>query len=263
MLHSALGPKAAIGQARVQDGVDDVEAVVYGHRPAEGTMNPESLRPLFFGVLLAHPPVLHSDKKLRELFHRLGAVHEFSQYEQQTEGTAQFRRTWRGTNERLACAFQKDQVEVVHEFPSTDLQGFWLSARDILKESVASLAIPVFVVQQYLIRKIASPLAEADARLFLSQRVCSIEEKKLQVFGRPLHGVGLRFFFPASKDMPFEYNVKVESLLNDPTQLFLENTAKFYAAQQTADLNPLKKNLEATEEFLSQTVVNFLRQYNP
>ena len=226
-------------------------------------MNPESIRPLSFGVLLFHPQLLHSDKKLRELFNRLGTVHEFTQYKQPTEGTAEFQRTSRTTNERLSCVFQNDRVEVVHDFPSTDLQGFWRTVQDILRESVGALGIAAFVLQQYLVRKVANPLAEADARVFLSQRVCSIEEKKMQAFGRPLHGFGLRFFFPASQEAPFEFDVKVESLLRDPSQLFLENTAKFYAPQQTADMMPVKRSLEATEQFLTDTLVKFLCQYNP
>ncbi len=226
-------------------------------------MNPESITPLSFGVLLVHPPLLHSDKKLRELFTRLGTVHEFTQYQQPAEGTAQFHRIWRATNERLACNFHRDRIEMVHDFPSTDLQGFWRTAQDVLAESIRMLQIPAFVLQQYLIRKTANPLAEADARVFLVQKVCSIESQSLEALGRPFHGIGLRFFFPASQEAPFEFDVKVESLLRDPSQLFLENTAKFYVPIPIADLMPIEKNLEATERFLAHTFVNFLCQFNP
>lgn len=226
-------------------------------------MNPESLTPLSFGVLLVHPPLLHSDKKLRELFTRLGTVHEFTQYQQPTEGTAQFHRIWRAANERLACNFHSDRIEMIHDFPSTNLRGFWRTVQDVLAESIKMLQIPAFVLQQYLIRKTASPLTGSDARLFLAHGVCSVENQKLEAFGRPLHGIGLRFFFPASQEAPFEFDVKVESLLRDPTQLFLENIAKFYVSIHTADLTPIEKNLEATEQFLAHTVVNFLRQFNP
>lgn len=226
-------------------------------------MNPESLRPLTFGVLLVHPPLLHSDKKLRELFNNLGAIHEFTKFQQLNEGTAQFERAWKGTNERLSCVFQRDRVEIVHDFPSTDRQGFWRTAQDVLTESVKSLHIPAFVLQQYLIRKIANPLAEPDARIFLAQKVCSIEDKNLQALDRPLHGIGLRFFFPASQEAPFECDVKVESLLRDPTQLFLENTAKFYTPLVVADLSAIGMRLETAEQFLTDTVVKFLCQFNP
>lgn len=226
-------------------------------------MNPESITPLSFGVLLAHPPLLHSDKKLRELFTRLGSIHEFTQYQQPTEGTAQFHRMWRATNERLACNLHRDRIEMIHDFPSTDLQGFWRTVQDILTESTKALQIPAFILQQYLIRKTANPLGEPDARKFLIQNVCSIKNHALQAFGRPFHGVGLRFFFPATPEAPFEFDVKVESLLRDPTQIFLENTAKFYLPIPTADLTPIEKNLEATEQFLTHTFVNFLCQFNP
>lgn len=225
-------------------------------------MNPESISPLSFGVLLVHPPLLHSDKKLRELFNKLGTIHEFTEYQQLTEGAAQFRRTWRATNERISCTFRNDRVEIVHDFPTTDLQGFWRTVQDVLSESVKMLRIPAFVLQQYLIRKVANPLAVADARIFLTQKVCSIQDEQLQEFGRPLHGIGLRLFFPASQEAPAEYDVKVESLLRDPMQLFLENRAKFYVPVQTADLTPMKSNLEATEQFLTETVVRFLYQFN-
>ena len=225
-------------------------------------MNPESIRPLSFGILLVHPPLLHSDKKLRELFNSLGAVHEFTEYQQASEGTAQFRRVWRGSNERLLCVFHKDRVEVVHDFPTTDLQGFWRTAEDVLAESVKTLRIPAFVLQQYLIRKVGHAQGGKDARVFLIQNVCSVGDDKLKVFGRPLHGVGVRVFFAASEQSPVEFDVKMESMLRDPMQLFLENVAKFYVPLQVGDLNPVKSNLEATEQFLTETIVNFLSQFN-
>lgn len=226
-------------------------------------MNPESLTPLSFGVLLVHPPLLHSDKKLMELFTKLGTIHELTQYQQPAEGSARFHRIWRATNESLMCNFNRDRIEIIHDFPSTDLQGFWRTAQDVLAESTKMLQIPAFMLQQYLIRKTANPLKEADARVFLVQRVCSIENSALEAFGRPFHGIGLRFFFPASQEAPFEFDVKAESLLRDPTQLYLENTAKFYVPIQTTDLMPIEKNLEATEQFLAHTFVNFLCQFNP
>ncbi|MGH7354486.1 MAG: hypothetical protein ACRELS_07935 [Candidatus Rokuibacteriota bacterium] len=226
-------------------------------------MNPESLTPLTFGILLLHPPLLHSDKTLKELFTKLGTVHEFTQYHQPSEGSAQFTRVWRGSNERAACTFQNQQVEIVHDFPTTDLNGFWRSASDVLTESVKLLKIPAFLVQQYLVRKTAHPLADADARAFLTQRVCKLDDRQLAPLGRPIHGVGLRLFFPATPDAPFEYDIKIESLLRDPKQLFLENTAKFLVPVQGPDLTGIQKNLESAEDFLTQTVVGFLCQFNP
>lgn len=225
-------------------------------------MNPESIRPLTFGVLLLHPALLHSDKTLRELFNFLGSAHEFTQYQQPSEGSAQFQRLWKASNQRLSCVFQNDRVEIVHDFPSTDLQGFWRTVEDVLSHSVRMLRVPVFVLQQYLVRKIANPLAEPDARLFLTRNVCSIDEGSLQAFGRPVHGTGLRFFFSATQESPVEFDVKVESLLRDPTQLFLENTAKFYAPLQGSEFGDVHKNLEATDSFLTGTVVRFLCQFN-
>jgi hypothetical protein len=78
-----------------------------------------------------------------------------------------------------------------------------------------------------------------------------------------VHGIGLRLFFSPGTEVPVEFDVKVESLLRDATQLFLENTAKFYVPLQTADLTPVKNGLEATENFLTETVVKFLCQFNP
>jgi len=226
-------------------------------------MNPESLTPLTFGILLVHPPLLHADKTLKELFTQLGTVHEFTQYQQPAEGAAQFTRVWRGTNERLVCTFQSQQVEIVHDLPSSDLQGFWRSAQDVLMQSVRLLKIPAFLVQQYLIRKTAYPLSDADARIFLTQRVCKLGDAQLQTLARPIHGIGLRLFFAATQDTPVEYDVKMESLLRDPAQLFLENTAKFLVPVQGPDLTGIQKNLESAEGFLTQTIVNFLVQFNP
>src|SRR5262244_314400 len=102
-------------------------------------MNPESLTPLTFGLLLHHPQLLHSDKSLKELFTKLGTVHEFTQYEQPGEGSASFVRLSRSKQERFACFFYSDRVEIVHDNPSSDVKGFWRVVQDILKESVRAL----------------------------------------------------------------------------------------------------------------------------
>jgi len=92
---------------------------------------------------------------------------------------------------------------------------------------------------------------DGDARLFLAQHVMKIDPARNDAFGRPIHLVGIRFFFPPFRKkgakkkekndiVEWQVDVKAESFIEDPTLLFLEADADW--------VKPRPWDSEAVEE---------------
>lgn len=82
----------------------------------------------------------------------------------------------------------------------------------------------------------------------------------LALFGRPIVGGGFRVLMApgAGEDEQFQAEVKVESLLEDPRQLYLELDLGSTAPAGIAVMNPTTL-VNATEDFLQGRVIPFLR----
>jgi hypothetical protein len=111
---------------------------------------------------------------------------------------------------------------------------------------------------------------DGDARTFLATRVMGMAPNRVDPFGRPLHLMGLRFFFPPYikknegaapqvTDWPVEF--KAESLMEDPSKLFLEAEAMWVEAQQwTDDIGTrVIGHLQTVKDYLENNVMRFLQ----
>ena len=116
---------------------------------------------------------------------------------------------------------------------------------------------------------------DGDARTFLAGLIMQMPpERVVQSFRRPVHLIGLRFFFPPFRSGPGESDepatenridwsasVRAESLLEDPTQLFLEAETDWF--EPTAWNDSLSRTvidrLATTRRFLEENVRDFLQ----
>jgi len=74
----------------------------------------------------------------------------------------------------------------------------------------------------------------------------------------------MRFFIPATQTEQNEYNIRVESLLQDAGKIFLENQARFLVPLQLQGdyVNKIKEEIDKTYKFLRENISAFLEQYN-
>jgi len=113
-----------------------------------------------------------------------------------------------------------------------------------------------------------------DARTFLSEHVMRMDSDRIDPFDRPVHLIGLRFFFPpfkkkqddenAGAGREWAVNVRAESLMEDPSKLFLEAEAEWFRAEMWSDLTVPESvaRLETVKSYVIENVVKVMR-HNP
>jgi hypothetical protein len=114
---------------------------------------------------------------------------------------------------------------------------------------------------------------DGDARAFLGEHVMNMSPSRVDPFGRPIHLLGLRFFFPPFRRKgkkgkeavtDWQVNVKAESWLQDPSKLYLEADADWPTARQWTEsaVNKVLEHLDEVGNYLEKNVVAFL-QHRP
>jgi hypothetical protein len=100
-----------------------------------------------------------------------------------------------------------------------------------------------------------------DARAFLAEKLMRLEGDRVGLFGRPLHLVGLHLFFPpcsvpgpdgTTTDWPWAEDVKVESLMTDPSKVWVTASATWNDGVPWSEAVPqevIKRLATATSHF--------------
>ncbi|MCX5695973.1 MAG: hypothetical protein NTW18_04875 [Candidatus Omnitrophica bacterium] len=225
-------------------------------------MNTSSITPQSFILEFLNPPMNHSVDNTQKLFTELKDT--YANYTRPADNVTELSHIDRNSQEVKKLVIARDKIIILNEFTSATLDSFWKIASDDIKKAVTILNIPLFFYRQYTIRFTASPLKEKDSRIFLGNRVCALDEAKLKPFGRPILGIGMRFFIPAIQTEQNEYNIRVESLLQDTGRIFLENQARFLVPLQLQGdyVNKVKEEVDKTYKFLRENISAFLEQYN-
>ncbi len=225
-------------------------------------MNTSSITPLSFIIELLNPPMKHPVDSTQKLFTELKDT--YANYTRPADNITELSHIDRNSQEIKKLTILSNKIIIFNEPTSATLDSFWKIASDDIKKAVTILNIPLFFYRQYTIRFTASPLNEKDSRIFLGNKVCALDEKKLKPFGRPILGVGMRFFIPATQTEQNEYNIRVESLLQDAGKIFLENQARFLVPLQLQGdyVNKIKEEIDKTYKFLRENISAFLEQYN-
>lgn len=107
-----------------------------------------------------------------------------------------------------------------------------------------------------------------DARTFLASHVMCMDLDRVDSFERPIHLLGVRFFFPPfvkkvgeeSQITDWPVAVRAESLMEDPSKLFLEAEATWVEAKKLDEevIAGLIEHLNAVKQYLEINVMQFL-----
>jgi hypothetical protein len=127
---------------------------------------------------------------------------------------------------------------------------------------------PEFLLQSEAMVRGALPI-DGDARAFLSSNVMRMRPDRVDPFGRPIHLMGVRFFFPPfvnkkegeeSHVTDWSVAVRAESLMEDPSKLFLEAEATWIEATPLDEgaASQLIEHLSTVKGYLENNVMKFL-----
>jgi len=113
---------------------------------------------------------------------------------------------------------------------------------------------------------------DGDARVFLAEHLLRLSSERLDPLKRPVHGVGLRLFFPAyevkepegegSKEnqADWQVDVRIESWMNDPRKLFVEADAAWAEPQpwNERSIEAVGSRLSTVSEYVKTAIHRFV-----
>jgi hypothetical protein len=161
---------------------------------------------------------------------------------------------------QLKLSLQPDVVSFEDFFPTGPLDVFCDNLRLSLN-SFAEVFSPRLILNSGVVVRLTAESEGQDARVFLGRRCLRLEDR-LSPLGRPVHAVGFKLLLPP---LPGENNpnwhadVKVESLVEDPRQLFIEVDARWGTPVQW-DLDQLVDRIHIVHHFATHQVVAVLHE---
>jgi hypothetical protein len=207
-----------------------------------------------------HLPVTHSSERLRRLYNNLCRSSGYENFIRTSDGARVESSRVEGSGVS-AITFRRDRIQMVEE-NGVALEQFGDKIDAVARAAMETLSIPLFLAQQSTVRAISSPNAFKSSGEYLATGVFKVAPPDVEALGRPTSLVGFRMLFPATKDRPQKFNVRVETYFKDPRSLYIENIATFQAPVQSTGLDVLRQNVEAAAEFVAVNVCQFLNQYD-
>ncbi len=160
---------------------------------------------------------------------------------------------------QLKLSLHPDLVNFEDFFPTGPLDLFFDNLKLAL-ECVSSVFDPKIIVGSGIVIRLTAESEGADARVFLGTRCLHLDDR-LGPLGRPVHAVGLKMLLPPlpGKDQPhWQAEIKVESLVEDVRQLFIELDAR-WANPVKWDPQVIIDRITTAHEFMNTKVVEFLQ----
>lgn len=150
-------------------------------------------------------------------------------------------------------------LAVTHHFVrNLQFEAFCKLAETFIPIVTDTFRMPAWLNRECIVQKLAPCPDGEDSRTYLSKSLLRLEEENLAAFDRQPHGLGVRVFFPAEKEDPVEFDVKIESFLRDPSRLFFQVHARFLQSAPVKDPKVAVGSLRRTKEFLEKKVFAFL-----
>ena len=220
-----------------------------------------------------HPEIRLLDRKRgREFAQKLAPIIDPEKMDLESPDAWRYvQRVGSSPNSFLAVTVTPESVQLDAPAPTHGKEWYEDRYRGLLKE-FRNFFSPSLMLGSTVIVRGVLPI-HVDAREFLSSQVMRIHPDRNTSFGRPIHLVGLRLFFPPFKKtgskkksdtVKWSVDVKAESLMDDPSKLFLEAQADWPTPTQWTEAAEQEEvnRLETVSEFLEKNVINFLLE-NP
>lgn len=160
---------------------------------------------------------------------------------------------------QLKLSLQPEVVNFEDYFPTGPMEVFSDNLKMALN-CVAEVFNPRLILGTGIVVRLTAQAEGNDARIYLGQRCLRLDDR-LSVLGRPVHAVGLKFLLPplGGEDQPhWQAEIKIESLIEDVRQLFVELDAR-WANAVAWDLNTVVERLTTAHAFATGQVTQMIQ----
>ncbi len=175
---------------------------------------------------------------------------------------------------RFQITVQQTQLAMEATRPTDSIELFERRYVLILKEFLGMFKPALLLGSGALIR--GTLQIDGDARQFLTENVTRLDTHCLQPLGRPVHLFGIRLFMPPFRVVEktttqktrkavkpaaeWQIDVKAESLIEDPSKLFLEANAEWQTPRQwdSEAMDDVAGRLEIVSNYLQNNFRKFL-----
>lgn len=225
-------------------------------------MQPQTLKTRGLHAAIRFAPIANLDKASRQQFQMKASEGFDWQRQEYTD------KIWRLTTPQsegdprsnLKLTLQPDALNFEDAFPTGPLEVFFDNLKMVM-DVVATVFSPKIIIASGAIVRMAAQSEHDDARRYLATHCLNLDNR-LGPLGRPIEGLGLRFFLPpiAGEGQPnWRAAVKVENLLEDPRQLYIEVDAS-WGNPIAWNAQAMTERVKTVHEFASRQVATFLQE---
>ncbi len=160
----------------------------------------------------------------------------------------------------LKLTVQRDSFNFEDSFPTSTLEVFHDNVR-MTMDVMADVFDPKLMLGSGIVVRMTVQSDMDDARVFLGRHCLKLDDR-LSPLGRPVHGVGLSLLLPplAGEGQPnWQAAVKVETLIEDVRQLFIEVDARWGVPAEW-DAQTIVDRVRTTHAFAETQVLGLLQK---
>ncbi len=103
---------------------------------------------------------------------------------------------------------------------------------------------------------------EKDANLFFTESLFKFSKEREDILGRPIQTMGIKLMMPpflgSSREQTDAIELKIETLNEDPRDIYLEINRVFSVPIPSANFTTVKDFILSTEDYLNNNVLDFI-----
>lgn len=221
------------------------------------------LRSIAFIAEIIHPPMGHQSENLQKL-HSEAFNNQDCKYQnfQMLPVGAQMSNPPSRMQSISACTFLNDRVQIREEMTGISCDEFETKVEAMANLAMKHLNIPVFIVQQFVVRTLINPRQYSDSKDYMANALLGMGTDNFSSLGREREILGLRMALSPNDQSEGVFNVRVESYSNDARSLFIENIGSYRTMIKAENLSDLLSNFTSTYEYIENSVVPFIAQFD-